>query len=83
MVWACIGKNFKSNLIKIEGKLNAISYQNMLTQNHIIEKLNERYGTNGYVFQEDGATPHRAKSTRLYLKDKVTSLPEDLHWPSS
>ena len=83
MVWACIGKNFKSNLIRIEGCLNAISYQNMLAQNHIIEKLNDRYGTNGYVFQEDGATPHRAKSTRLYLKDKVTSLPEDLHWPSS
>ena len=58
MVWACIGKNFKSNLVRIEGKLNAISYQNMLANNQIIEKLNERYGPKGFVFQEDGASPH-------------------------
>ena len=83
MIWACIGKNFKSDLIRINGNLDAVSYQNMLTQNQVIQKLNERYGENGFVFQEDGATPHRAKSTRLFLKDKVLSLPDDLHWPSS
>ena len=83
MVWACIGRDFKSNLLRIEGWLNANSYQKLLTENQVIEKLNERYGPKGYVFQEDGASPHRAKSTRLFLEGKVTSLPDDLHWPSS
>ena len=38
-----------------------------------IDRLNERYGKNAYVFQEDGASPHRAKSTRVFLSDKVLS----------
>ena len=83
MVWAYIGKDFKSNLIRIEVRLDATSYQNILAQNHIIEKLNERYGPKGFIFQEDATPPHRAKSTRLFLSDKVISLPNDLYWLSS
>ena len=83
MVWACIGKDFKSDLIRIDGNLNADTYQKMLTEHKIIEKLNDKFGENGFVFQQDGARPHTAKSTKLYLRGKVTTLPDDLHWPAS
>ena len=83
MVWGCIAKNFKSELLKIEGKLDANSYQKLLADNKIIEKLDKRFGKFGYIFQEDGASPHRAKSTRAFLKNQVVSLPAELHWPSS
>ena len=83
MVWGCISKGFKSDLLRIEGKLDANSYQKVLSENKVIEKLDNRFGKFGYVFKQDGASPHRAKSTTLFLADKVTTLPNQLHWPSS
>ncbi|KAH0795389.1 Transposable element Tcb1 transposase [Histomonas meleagridis] len=83
MVWGCISKDFKSNLIKIEGNLNAKSYQKMLAVNQIFEKSNDRFGPKGFVFQQNGARPHTAKSTKLFLEGRVTMLPDNLHWPSS
>ncbi|KAH0785201.1 Tc1-like transposase [Histomonas meleagridis] len=83
MVGECISKEFKSNLMKIEGNLNAEFYQKMLAENQIFEKLNDRFGPKCFVFQQDEARPHTAKSTKLYLEGRVTMLPDDLHWPSS
>ena len=34
-------------------------------------------------FLEDGVSLYRAQSTRTFTKDKVVSLPVELHWPSS
>ena len=50
MVWACIGKNFKSKLIKINGHLKADGYQKMLSENKIFETLTDRFGPKGFVF---------------------------------
>ena len=84
MVWACIAKNFKSDLVKIEGNLNASGYQKMLIENEVFEKLTTRFGSSkGFVFQQDGARPHTAKSTKMFLEGKVTTLPDDLPWPAS
>ena len=83
MVWGAIGLNFKSDLIRITGTLNAQGYQNLLENSQVFEKLNERYGPNGYVFQQDGARPHTAASTLEFLQKKgVLVLPKSLHWPA-
>ena len=63
MVWACIAKNFKSKLIKINENLNAKDYQKMLTENEIFEKLNKRFVLKDYIFQQDGTNSHITNST--------------------
>ena len=79
----CIAKDFKSDLLRIEGKLDANSYQKVLADNKIIENLDNRFGKFGYIFQQDGASHHTARSTKEYLKDKAATLPDQLHWTSS
>ena len=37
----------------------------------------------GYIFLEDGASPHKVQSTRTFIKDIAAALPAELHWPSS
>ena len=82
MVWAAIGPNFKSDLIRVTGTLNALSYQNLLETSGIFQKLDERYGRYGYIFQQDGARPHTAATTRAFLASRATTLPDAIHWPA-
>ena len=83
MVWGAIGLNFKSDLIRITGTLNAQGYQNLLENSQVFEKLNEQYGVNSYVFQQDGARPHTGAGTVEFLRKKgVLTLPKSLHWPA-
>ena len=82
MVWAAIGPNFKSDLIRVTGTLNALSYQSLLETSGIFQKLDERYGRYGYIFQQDGARPHTAATTRAFLASKATTLPDAMHWPA-
>ena len=81
MVWGAIAPNFKSPLIKIEGKVTAEAYKKMLISSEIFDKLNSRFGARAFVFQQDGARPHTAKSTRKFLEANVLTLPEELNWP--
>ena len=83
MVWGAIARNFKSPLIRIEGKVTAEAYQTMLTTSQIFDKLNQRFGAGAFVFQQDGARPHTAASTRRFLDQHVLTLPQELHWPPS
>ena len=84
MVWGCIGPNFKGPLLRIRGNLNADNYQNLLQDSQIFEKLRERYGTNeSFVFQQDGARPHTAKTTREFLAKRAVLLPQEVHWPAN
>ena len=82
MVWGAIARNFKSPLVRIEGKVTATTYQNMLISSQIIEKLNSHFGTGAFVFQQDGARPHTAASTLQFLEANALTLPADLHWPA-
>lgn len=82
MVWAAIGPNFKSDLIRVTGTLNALAYQRLLEDSEIFQRLDERYGRYGYIFQQDGARPHTATTTRAFLSSRVRTLPEAMHWPA-
>ena len=82
MVWAAIAHGFKSQLIFFEGKVTADSYQKVLADSQIFEKLNHRFGNRAFVFQQDGARPHTASSTRRFLDTRAITLPDHLHWPA-
>ena len=84
MVWGCIGPNFKGPLLRIRGNLNADGYQKLLHDSQIFEKLRDRYGTNeSFVFQQDGARPHTAKTTKEFLSRCAVLLPQEVHWPAN
>lgn len=83
MVWGAIGRGFKSPLIRVRGTLKAADYQQLLLSEQIFERLNDRYGVKAYVFQQDGARPHTAATTRALLSQNVITLPERIHWPAS
>jgi hypothetical protein len=80
MVWGAIGKGWRSPLIIIKGTLNSSGYINMLEENQIPEKLNEKYGLNNYFFQQDGATCHTAKFSVTWLRKKMNLVE---HWPAN
>ena len=82
MVWGAIARNFKSPLIRIEGKVTATAYQNMLISSQIFTELNSHFGAGAFVSQHAGARPHTAASTLQFLEANVLTLPAHLHWPA-
>jgi hypothetical protein len=80
MVWACIGKNFKSPLIFINGNLNAERYVEMLQTNNIFDNIKNQFDESKVRFQQDGATSHTAKTSVKYIKENINLIEQ---WPSN
>ena len=78
MFWGCIGFNFKSEIIPIEGTINSESYIQLLEKSNIFKILEEKFNSQ-YIFMQDGARPHTAQKTLEYMKGKVNLLE---NWPS-
>ena len=77
MVWGAIGKNWRSPLILVHGKLNSESYINFLEKNEIFTSLNDFYGERSYFFEQDGAPCHRSKKTINWLSNQNVNLIEN------
>jgi hypothetical protein len=82
MVWGAIAHDFKSDLIKVEGTLNSDGYKKLITESGVIDHMNDRYGQKAWVFQDDGASAHRAKKTREFLAERCLILSTEGHWPA-
>lgn len=83
MIWGCIALNYKSPIIWVKKKLNSNEYIKLLCDNLIFEDLNKRFGNFSYIFQQDGASSHRAKNTLNFLNTKVKIYKDDLKWPAN
>jgi hypothetical protein len=68
--------------MRLSGNMKALVYQQMVAASGVIEWMNERYGENAWVYQDDGASPHRAKSTKQFLNNRCLTLSSKLHWPA-
>lgn len=75
MVWGAIGFNFKSELIFLDGKINAAAYQAQVVPT--VESIMRTYPQRR--FMQDGARPHTAGTTmdRLASSSIIT-----LKWPA-
>lgn len=82
MVWGAISRNFKGPLMRVEGTLNSNRYKELITESGVIDSMNSLCGEKAWVFQDDGASPHRAKATRSFLSERCLILSSDLHWPA-
>ena len=80
LCWGCIGPNGVGKLVICDQKMNALSYVSML-RNNLPESILGIYGDRNrpYIFQQDNAPPHEAKSTKNYLQSQGIKF---LPWPA-
>ena len=76
MVWAGINNNRKTNLVIINGNLNAQPYRDEILAPVVIPYVNANPNA---IFQQDNARPHTARLTTQYLQANNVDVFE---WPS-
>ena len=76
MVWACINNNRKTNLVIINGNLNAQRYRDEILSPMVIPYVNANPNA---IFQQDNAHPHTVRLTIQYLQVNNVDVFE---WPS-
>ena len=76
MYWGCFSYGGVGPLVKCTTTVTANGYQQILQQ-HLIPWLNQN-NINNYLFQQDNAPPHSAKSTVQWAKNNNISI---LKWP--
>jgi hypothetical protein len=63
MGWAAIARDFKSPIMRMNERLNAEGYQQMVWESGVIQHMNGRDGRHAWIFEQDGASPHQAKTS--------------------
>ena len=74
MVWGAILKNGRKTFCFIEGNINALKYQKVLEDNPLSILVE-----NESLFQQDNATPHKAKFTAEWIELRNI---QTLDWPA-
>ncbi|CAF3594855.1 unnamed protein product [Rotaria socialis] len=71
MVWGAVSYNGKIPLKFIEQgvKINAKHYQNEILRSTLMPNISTLYSDNQWIFQQDSAPAHKAKSTQQWLVD--------------
>jgi len=78
MIWGCFTKNELGPLVRLEGRVTANIYIEML-ENYLIPFINDLENKDDYTFQEDNAPIHTAKIAKKWKSDNnIKSLP----WPA-
>lgn len=78
MVWGCFTKNGLGPLVRLEGKITAVVYINML-ENFLLPYMDTLDNQENYIFQEDNAPIHTARVVKDWKSENdINSLP----WPA-
>ena len=77
MVWAGVSYDHRTDLVIVNGNLNANRYCNEILRPHVLPFL-QRHGRQT-VFQQDNARPHTARQTTLLLQQNNVNI---LDWPA-
>ena len=80
MVFGAIGIGFKSNLVICEKSVYALYYRDVINENGVVQSLDEMHGQGNWIFMQDGAPAHSAKSTTLFLQKRMKFLKI---WPAN
>ena len=78
MVWGAINHRFKSQLVIVNGNLNAQRYIDQILRPVVIPLIQQR-GRHMH-FQQDNATPHSARLTQNFLQNNGVNV---LAWPAN
>ncbi|KAI3357230.1 hypothetical protein L3Q82_015687 [Scortum barcoo] len=80
MLWGCFSVAGTGRLVRIEGKMNAAMYRDILDENLLLQSaLDLRLGRRQFIFQQDNDPNHTAKITKEWLQDNSVNV---LEWPS-
>uniref|UniRef100_A0AAQ4PAV4 Tc1-like transposase DDE domain-containing protein n=1 Tax=Gasterosteus aculeatus aculeatus TaxID=481459 RepID=A0AAQ4PAV4_GASAC len=71
------GRNWET-IVRIEGKMNAAMYRDILDENMLQSAQDLRLGLR-FIFQQDNDPNHTAKITKEWLRDSSVNV---LEWPS-
>lgn len=78
MIWGCFIKNKLGPLVRLEGKITAIKYIEML-ENYLLPFINNLEDKNSYIFQDDNAPIHTATITKNWIRNNNI---KKLLWPA-
>ena len=78
MVWAGTNYGYRTQLVVIDGNLNAQKYRDRVLAPHIVLLL-QNHGVIS-VFQQDNARPHVARDNIQFLRNNNIDFIDD--WPS-
>ena len=85
MVWAGISAEGRIPLVFVPSgvKINANTYKELILE-PVVKKLAETMFNNGeFLFQQDGAPAHTARSTQEWLKNEIPGFLSKEEWPPS
>ncbi|OHT00141.1 hypothetical protein TRFO_33269 [Tritrichomonas foetus] len=68
MIFGAIGENFKSRLFFHKKTVDQKSYIQSISQNGLLDDMNNHFGVCNYIFQQDGAPAHTGRLSTTYLK---------------
>lgn len=68
MIWACFNFFGKSKISFIDGSIDSIKYQEVLSTTLL--PFIEEQNLQTVIFQQDNARPHVSASTKSYLRGK-------------
>lgn len=80
MIYGAIGLNYKSKLVIVKGSIDSRCYQKNILDSEMINDLDELYGRENWIFQQDGARCHTSKETIQWLKSKCLFIKR---WPAN
>ena len=78
MVWAGIGYGYRTQLVVIDGNLNAQKYRDHVLAPHVVPLLQNHNVIS--IFQQDNARPHIARDNIQFLPKNNINFIDD--WPS-
>ena len=78
MLWRLFSASGPGKLVKIEGKMDAAKYREILEENLLKSARDLGLGRR-FIFQQDNDPKHTAKATLEWLKNKKVNV---LEWPS-
>lgn len=78
MLWGCFSSAGTGQLVRIEGKMDAAKYTQILEENLRPSARQLKMGRS-FTFQHDNDPKHTAKRTMQWLKDRKVNV---LEWPS-
>jgi hypothetical protein len=80
MIFAVIGRDYKSKLLFVEGTIDAEKYIQNLSQLGFIEELDQRHGALEWIFQQDGAPCHMSQKAVDWIEANCDVLSD---WPAN
>lgn len=78
MIWGCVTWHGVGTLAKVSGNINAQKYEEILEEN-LWPVIARHFPDNSYIFLDDNAPVHRARSVNLY---KTRNGIKSMFWPA-